>query len=397
MKFIHTADWHPHSMGTIGGKLAIDPTTGLSYSLTDFQKSLDFLAEVIHGEEVKLLLIAGDLFDSNKPSMDEIRVVMEFLEAQTEAGCAVVIIPGNHDIAQSSSLSSSLTPLRFMNVHIIEQPGQFLLDVFQGGEIPRNWRVRVDCLPYPSRGRLIAALHNDAKKATTPEELTAIINRGLLSILQNFTIQDAEADVKILMAHGSVENAVVGEQPRTLAHDVSIPIHDVEQHYDYVALGHIHKFQQVGSRGYYSGSLLRQSFGEEHEKKGFILGEYTESGVKAKYIENPQARLYRTLKHTELDPTGLGVGTVYRIKDSIPEDAVPMVMPLVQRFTQALPFVQVDLAVRKEDRTRDAQLNNSLSSSEALERCLERDGVTEPQLSLCRELHLTLMEEGTRR
>jgi hypothetical protein len=49
--------------------------------------------------------------------------------------------------------------------------------------------------------------------------------------------------------------------------------------------------------------------------------------------------------------------------------------------------------VIKEDRTRDSQLNNQMNSGEAVERCLERDGITEPSLSLCRQLHLELCEE----
>ena len=391
IRFLHTGDWHPRSMGTIGGKLSIDPATGLSFSLTDFQDSLDFMALTIVNENIKLVLIAGDVFDSNKPTMDELRVVMSFLAFLSEKNIPVVMIPGNHDISQSSQMASSLAPLTFLPIHILERPGSVVLEI--DGEI-----VKIDCLPYPSRGRLLAQLVD--KKNQTPEELTALINQGLLSILQALSLNpDTELSKptkRILLAHGSVESAVVGEQPRTLAHDVFIPVRDVEGHYDYVALGHIHQTQAVSDRGMYSGSLLRQSFGEEKERKGFLIGEFAQGGVKTTHVTNPYCRTYQTLSSDQLDPIPTDKRVVYRIKDSVPEDALPLLMPIIHKFTESLPFVQVDISVIKEDRTRDAQLNNSLSSYEALERCLERDGIQEPSLSLCRHLHLQLCEEATK-
>jgi len=378
-------------MGTVGGKLVIDPNTGLSITLTDFQKSLNFLYSTIESEGIQLLLVAGDVFDSNKPSMDELRVVMEFFERCSDAGVQVVVIPGNHDIAQSSHLATALEPVKFLPVQVVQKPSSLLLDV-------EGIKIRIDCLPYPSRGRLAANMQD--RKTCTPEELTAFINHGLSTILAGFQLEATDKknniNYRILLAHGSVENAVIGEQPRTLAHDVFLPILDIEQHYDYVALGHIHQTQKIGSKGMYCGSILRQGFGEEKEKKGFLVCDITLNGVITTHIENPHARVYRTLSVDELvalEGCPKDEETVYRIKDTIPEEHVSHVMPLIQRFSQALPFVQVDVEVQHADRTRDSQLSNQMNSHEALERCLKRDGISEPSLSICRQLHLELCEE----
>ena len=403
MRWIHTADWHPHSMGTVGGKLVIDPTTGLSITLTDFQKSLNFLFNTLVDEDIDLLLVAGDVFDSNKPTMDELRVVMDFFECCSDSAVQVVVIPGNHDIAQSSHLATALEPVSFLGVHVIQKPSSLFLDFVADHSGVKGKKVRIDCLPYPSRGRLAANMQD--RKTCTPEELTSHINHGLQSILMGFQLETKDADYTILLAHGSVETAVVGEQPRTLAHDVFLPTRDVEQHYDYIALGHIHQTQNIGGNGMYCGSLLRQGFGEEKEQKGFLVCTTTPSGVFTNHVQNPYARVYRTLTVKELaELDGLPLyGTaplekevVFRIKDIIPEAAVPHIMPLIQRFTQALPFVQVDVEVQHEDRTRDNQLSNQMNSHEALERCLERDGITDPSLSICRQLHLELCEEVSR-
>jgi DNA repair exonuclease SbcCD nuclease subunit len=315
----------------------------------------------------------------------------------------VVVIPGNHDIAQSSHLATALEPVSFLGVHVVQKPSSLLLDV-------EGKKVKVDCLPYPSRGRLSANMQD--RKTCTSEELTAYINRGLYNILNGFQLDvkfyeiDMEPesnipyDYRILVAHGSVEQAVVGEQPRTLAHDVFLPIADIAQKYDYVALGHIHKTQSIADRGMYCGSLLRQGFGEEKEQKGFLVCDFTPGGVITTHIENPHARVYKTLSVKDLAEFQIwwpkDHEIVFRIKDTIPEDSVPHIMPLIQRFTQALPFVQVDVTVQHEDRTRDSQLSNQMNSGEALERCLARDGIGEPSLSICRQLHLELCEEISR-
>ena len=387
LRWIHTADWHPRSLGTVGGKLVIDSHTGLSITLTDFQNSLDFLFDTITEQRIPLLLVAGDVFDSNKPTMDELRVVMSFFERCSDAGVLVVVIPGNHDLAQSSFLSTALEPVTFLGIQVIQSPYSVLLDV-------EGKKVRIDCLPYPSRGRLIAQMQD--RKTCTPEELTAYINRGLFNILQAFQMKEIESDHRILLAHGSVEQAMVGEQPRTLAHDVFIPTKDIENFYDYVALGHIHKTQGIGDRGMYCGSLMRNGFGEEKELKGFLIGEFTTGGVITTHVENPFARVYKTLKVHELEPLPENHDVVYRIQDTIQEERVPVAMPAIQRFVKALPFVQVDVDVEKADRVRDSELNNQMDSTQALERCLERDGIIWPELSLCRQLHLELCEEGTK-
>lgn len=249
----------------------------------------------------------------------------------------------------------------------------------------------------------MASIETPAKKTSTPEELIALVNTGLLNILNSFQVTGFEdglgkPDYKILLAHGSVESAVVGEQPRTLAHDVFIPVLDTERNYDYVALGHIHRCQAIGDRGWYCGSLMRNGFGEEKEVKGFLAGNFTGSGVITEHIRNPYARIYQTLtvqQVAEWDPQDDPPGTVFRVKDTIPEDAWPVVQPAINKFLDTVPFAQINVDIVKPDRTRDAQLNNQMTSTEALERCLERDGVEEPGLSFCREMHIQLCEEET--
>lgn len=387
LTFIHTADWHPRSMGTIGGKLLLDPLTGLSVSLSDFRLSLEFLFQTIAREKIPLLLIAGDVFDTHKPSMDEVRIVMEFLSFLDQV-CQVVIIPGNHDIAQSGATASALAPLHYMShVHVQESPGTVTLTI-------DGQRVLIDCLPYPSRGRLLASLPTD--QTMTPEETFAHINDGLKSIVQNMKLGlDPNCYCHLFLGHGSTENAQVGEQPRSLAHDVFLPLEEFGK-YDYAALGHIHKPQQLAPFfTYYCGSLLRQAFGEEGERKGFNLVKISSEETTVEFIDNPHARVYQTvtipMMPTLLANPDQSMNIVYRIKDTITQEALPVAMPQVREFLQKFPLCQVDLEVQQDDRLRDSELNNQMSSSEAVERMMEKDGTTEPQRSKILETHLELI------
>lgn len=395
IRFAHSADWHPRSMGTIGGKLQIDPTSGLSQTLTDFRCSLAWMLETMKAQETELLLVAGDVFDTHKPSMDELSAVMEFFHICAQRSISVVVIPGNHDIAQSGQMASALKPSQYLEgLQIIESPESLKLNV-------RGNVIRIDCLPYPSRGRLLA--HKLGNGLKTTEDINQKMNEHLLAILQNFEMKskpekytDRESDMDILLAHGSVDMAKVGDQPRSLAHDILIPIGEIQSNYDYIALGHIHQAQQITvDHARYCGSLIRQGFGEEKEAKGFLCGIFEGKGFlpKMTFFENPHARTYRTLNTKQLEPIPDDVATVYRIKDVIQDEETGVIMPKIQAFVQALPYVQVNVDIEKADRLRDSEMSNQLNASQAVDRSLEKDGVLEPLLGIVRELHLEITKE----
>lgn len=395
IRFAHTADWHPRSMGTIGGKLQIDPESGLSQTLTDFRLSLAWMIQTMKNQETELLLVAGDVFDTHKPSMDELSTVMEFFTVCIQNDIKVVVISGNHDIAQSGQMASALKPSQYLpGLYVIERPQSLKLNV-QGNV------VRIDCLPYPSRGRLLA--HRLGDGLETPEAINQTMNEHLLAILQHFEMKqkpekytDQDPGMEILLAHGSVDMAKVNDQPRSLAHDILIPLQEIQENYDYIALGHIHQAQQISAEhARYSGSLLRQGFGEEKEAKGFYCGVFEGKGhcPRLTFFENPFARTYRTLTTQELEPIPEDPATVYRIKDTIQDGEAGLVMPKIQAFLHALPYVQVNVEIEKEDRTRDSEMSNQMDSSQAVDRSLERDGVSEPLLGIVRELHLEITKE----
>lgn len=367
IKAIHLGDIHPNSKATFAGKTVIDPDTGENLALTDLRKSLEFVFRQATKASTRcdLVLIAGDLFDSVAPTMNEVRVIRPWLQALAEE-MPVCVISGNHDLSQNTLDATALEAIKgIANIHVVERPQSLLLDI--NGE-----QVQIFCLPYPTKSRLLA---HDAAKDKSPEEITAIINQGLAAILRGFVSEQIPGIPHVLLAHGSVANAKVGDQPRSLDHDILIPREEFDR-FDLVALGHIHQPQRLSETAHYSGSLVRASFGEEHEDKGFNLVELT-TGQPAtvKHLRNPHARMYCTINRAMLEEAngyadGLQPDMVWRFKDAMTDEERQALQPTLDRLSATTPWFQVDIERVDTTRARDAGMSAVMTTDDALLRAL---------------------------
>ncbi|MDO8357215.1 MAG: exonuclease subunit SbcD [Nitrospirota bacterium] len=363
---LHAGDLHPNSNATFAGKVAIDPETGMNQSLTDIRRSLEEMRLFATDEETRcdVVLLTGDVFDTCNPTMDEVEVIVSWVEAMAEA-MPVVIIPGNHDMGSSGTSATAMAPLKYRkNVHVMERPSRIVLNI--GGQ-----RVKFFGLPYPRKGLILA---HDNHQGKTSEEVTALINQGLAAIIRSFTLEFEDDIPNILLAHGSVDNAKVGDQPRSLSHDILIPLQECTG-FDYVGLGHIHQPQQVAPNAWYSGSLMRQTFGEEHEPKGFNVVEICKCRpVNVQHVVNPWARKYKTLTMQdvrELEWQHVSAEHIYRIKDRLTAEEYDAAKPMIKKWVDEHPWTQIDVEVATTDRTRDAGMAECASMEDSLARALK--------------------------
>ena len=386
---LHLGDIHPNNSATFAGKEAIDPKTGRNLALTDLDRSLQWVAHTAIEHQTKacnLALLTGDLFDSHKPHPNEIRILRAFVENLAEA-MPVVIIPGNHDMSQNPMDATALEAIKGLpNVHVVERPDSRVLDI--GGE-----QVQIFCLPYPTKGRLLT---QDSMRSRSPEEITAIINQHLATIIRGFVAERIPGIPHILMAHGSVANARVGDQPRSLDHDILIPRDDFDQ-FEYVALGHIHEPQQIGKTAWYSGSLVRASFGEEHEDKGINRVELTPGQpAQVEHLRNPHARMYCTINRGMLQGNdyadGLQPDMVWRFKDAMTDEERQALQPTLDRLAATTPWFQVDIERIEETRARDAGMSAVMTTDEALLRALSTMA-EESELPSLMERHRALEQQ----
>ncbi len=367
-RVIHCADIHPNSKALLGNRIAIDPATGLNQCLSDLRKSLDYMLDVAIDRDVLAILVAGDVFDSSNPDSSEIDVIVDWVTKASTAGIQLVMISGNHDISKTGASASALVSLRDRSdVTVMDRPGSTMFT-------PDGQMLRICGLPFPSKGFLLA---NEAMAGKPPEELLRVINFNLKQIIQRFDVVQDDIPT-ILLAHGSTINCTIGVQPRSIQGDVLIPLDECRL-FDAVCLGHIHNRQQVAENAWYSGSIVRNDFGEGPEKKGFNVIEI-EAGQPAKWelIENPHARRWATLTVLEAVAHMADVAseehlqTGWRIKDTVPTEVIERTRDAVARFKKQFPYVQIDIKPVTEARVRDEFMVDMPTTHEAVQRFLDQ-------------------------
>lgn len=376
MRILHIGDIHPQAAGTYAGKLKIDPSTGYSIALTDCQLGLHACLDWERDHPCDLTVMGGDLWNTPHPTAAELSLVHEFIR-QLLLRMPVVIVAGNHDMEVNSLKVTALEPLRSLaklmrdvsgpqSLHIMTAPDRAL--VMTGAGL-----ACVAGLPYPAKGRFQASAEEQGEGA---EVVLAKMNDGIRRIVEAMNGGIHKHGVNVFVGHGTVGTATVGEQPRSISHDLMIPL-DVLEQYDYVALNHIHKHQQVGPNAWYSGSLLCQSFGEKDEPKGWCVADVKKGQVpQVAHIPNPHSRRFRDLTIAEVTHTVRGDAeessdAVYRVVGEIAEADDPEACLAIAKFEATHPFTQNALTIRRaEERARDAGMTSILSEDEAVERVL---------------------------
>lgn len=249
MKIIHTSDWH------IGRRFEREPMEA------DQRAFLRWLALQVEEQGVDLVLVAGDVYDRPLPAEESVALLDDGLDALRAAGATVAVIPGNHDSARR--LGFGARRQAHGGVHVfadeLRPPEPWMFEA--GGEA-----VVVVAVPFMDPLTAPAPLpgpDGSARARTHGNVLSDFLEAGRAS-LRPFAGVPAVA-----VAHATVVGSARSDSEKLLAiggaDAVDARIFDG---FDYVALGHLHRPQRVGSeeRLAYSGSPLPYSFSETHGK-----------------------------------------------------------------------------------------------------------------------------------
>jgi exonuclease SbcD len=271
LRVLHFADVHI-GMENYG---RTDPETGLSSRVVDFLRRLDELVDYAREHEADLIIFAGDAFKTRTPEPTYQREFAFRIRDLTEIA-PVVLLVGNHDLPPIARKASSIEiydTLAVPNVWVAYDYAVKRISTRRGDVI-------VGAAPYPIRARLMQELRAGAN--VTIKELDELLERHLADILHRLAdeadaLAGADDVPRLLTAHFTVRGAVLGsERSVMLGRDVQVsPGVLADPRWDYVALGHVHKHQNLteGRAGapplVYSGSLERIDFGEESDPKGF--------------------------------------------------------------------------------------------------------------------------------
>jgi exonuclease SbcD len=267
MKLLHFADAHI-DMANYGRH---DPETGLPLRVLDFLKSLDIIIEAAIVEKVDLVIFAGDAYRDRSPAPTFQREWGKRIIRLSKAGVRTLLLVGNHDLSPAQGRATSVQEFQTLDipcVTVLDKP-QFLSAKDLG--LP----AQVIAIPWISRSGLMAATD-----ATADEVLPNIEER--LTILVNQWLEQTDPTLPVILtAHASIQGAKLGlERTIMLGADMLLPGSLVrDSRLDYVALGHIHKSQDLNENAHppviYPGSIERVDFGEVGDDKFFVIAEVT--------------------------------------------------------------------------------------------------------------------------
>jgi exonuclease SbcD len=270
---LHFADAHI-DMANYGRH---DPETGLPMRVMDFLKSLDVIIDTAVDENVDLVIFAGDTYKDRNPAPTFQREWGARIMRLSRAGIPTLLLVGNHDLSPALGRAHALAEfatLEVPNVWVLDKP-QFL-----GPDELAGLPLQIIALPWISRSGMMA--HLDIRGGD-PGLIYEQLEEKLTRLVDHW-IDEADPGLPIVLtAHASVQGAKYGgERTVMLGEDLVLSGSLVRNpKLDYVALGHIHKPQNLTSDKkespndpppvVYPGSIERVDFGEAGDEKFFVI------------------------------------------------------------------------------------------------------------------------------
>lgn len=270
MKILHTADWH------LGKRL--DRFSRLEEQVLVMEE----LIQTADEKNIDLVLIAGDLFDNFNPGVEAVELFYKTLKRLSLNGKRPVIaISGNHDspnlidapdpLARECGIilighpKAIITPFELEHFNISKAAEGFIELTFKNQDFP----VRILHTPYANEMRL---------KQYFGEQKEAELNNVLAEHWQKNANEFCdEKGVNLLMTHLYMNKKGTplldepeGEKPLKIGNADLIYSDIIPPQIQYTALGHLHRFQNIGTDEkpvVYSSSPLCYSFSEAGQTK----------------------------------------------------------------------------------------------------------------------------------
>ena len=251
MKLMHLSDLH------LGKRVN-------EFSMIEDQKYiLKEILKIIDDKSPDGIIIAGDVYDKPVPTAEAVELFDDFLYRLSKRELKVFIISGNHDSPERLAFGNRIMDIR----------GIYMSPVYNGNITPSDaedefGKIHIYMLPF------IKPAH--VRRFFSDEEISSY-TEAMKTVIENMNINKDERN--ILITHQFVTGA-----SRTESEEVSVGGSDnidgaVFSDFDYVALGHIHRAQNCGSKFIrYCGTPLKYSFSESKDEKSITMLDVKEKG-----------------------------------------------------------------------------------------------------------------------
>ncbi|MEE9438453.1 MAG: exonuclease subunit SbcD [Saprospiraceae bacterium] len=259
MKILHTADWH---IGKVLHKHSLGDEMTLFF---------DWLIDTIKEQNIDLLLVSGDIFDTANPSVLDRKLYYKFLSRLIGTATEVIITGGNHDSIHLIDAPHDI--LKQLKVTVIggarENKEEELIEIYA---TDGTLKMVVAAVPF-LRDKDLLNLNNDIKYENKTEAIREGIKQHYTELA---TICKSKYEVPIIaMGHLYARGVTTSESERDIhiGNAAAIDSSIFSEVFDYVALGHIHRPQIIGNNEMirYSGSPIALSFSEKEDKKCVLI------------------------------------------------------------------------------------------------------------------------------
>lgn len=300
IRVLHFADAHID----IAAHGRHDPQSGLPVRVQDFLKSLDTIVDTAINEKVDLVLFAGDAYKDRTPVPTFQREWGRRIARLSEANILTLLLVGNHDLSPAAGRAHAMQEFETLPVDHVKVASR---PMFLGPKDLESLPLQIMALPWVSRSSLMANL---SLSNSNSADIYTELEQRLTSLVKLWFEEKVNPELPVILAaHASVHGAKYGaERAVMLGSDLVLPGSLVKDpRLNYVALGHIHKPQDI-NEGHqppviYPGSIEKVDFGEAQDDKFFVIA-HIEAG-RDTYVEwrslNGRKYIDRFLRITSIE------------------------------------------------------------------------------------------------
>jgi len=234
MRILHCADTH---LGySAYRKVTAEGVNQREIDIYDaFSQFVDYAVKT----KPDLVLHAGDLFDSVRPTNRAITVAIQQILRLSQENIPFIVISGNHETPKLKETGNIFTIFEHLN-HVYP--------IY-------NNRYETVLLQIKDESVCIHAI----PQCQSPKDFE--VNFKKITI-------DKQADFNLLLAHGAV--AGIKEFKMNEFNELFVPVNTLTEDFDYIALGHYHLYTKIQQNAFYAGSIEHLSFTEADAQKGFL-------------------------------------------------------------------------------------------------------------------------------
>ena len=251
MRILHLADLH------IGKRVN-------GFSMIEDQKFVfEQVYNVIENEKIDGIIMAGDIYDKPVPSAEAVKLFDEMLTRLVSINLPIFVISGNHDSAERIGFGSD----------ILSVAKVYMSRVYNGNlqkiELEDDYgKINVYLLPF-IKPATVKNIYKEAEIKDYDDALEYVLSQEKID----------ETKRNVIVSHQFVTGAMRSESEEVSVGGLdNVSVENYEA-FDYVALGHIHRAQQMGRESArYAGTLLKYSFSEEKHNKSMTIVDLKEKG-----------------------------------------------------------------------------------------------------------------------